>query len=133
MKKISLKMDLYSGLLTTDIEIWNKKKNTYNGMSIVIDTGASVTTISTDILFRAGYDISSGSTKRITTASGIEYVKEVFIDKIKLDTYEIENVLVYAHTFPQESFATGVLGLNVLLNFDVNLIFSKKIIELIKI
>jgi len=44
---------------------------------------------------------------------------------IKLDTYEINDVLVYAHTFPQESFSTGVLGLNVLSLFYVNLLFSK--------
>ena len=47
-----------------------------------------------------------------------------------LDVIEINNVLVYAHTFPQESFASGVLGLNVLSKFDVNLLFSKKLIEL---
>ena len=42
-------------------------------------------------------------------------------------------MLVYAHSFPQESFATGVLGLNVLSLFDVNLLFSKQLIELTEI
>jgi len=107
-----------------------QSKNRYSTMSIVVDTGASVTTISKDILFRAGYDVMSGMSKRITTASGIEYVKEITIDRIRLDNYEICDVLVYAHTFPQESFASGALGLNVLSLFDVNLLFSKQLIEL---
>jgi len=127
---IVLDMDLLSGLLMTDIELWNRTKNIYSAMSIVVDTGASVTTISTDILFRAGYDVTTGVSKRITTASGIEYVKKIIIEKIKLGYFEINNVLVYAHTFPQESFASGVLGLNVLSMFDMNLLFSKQMIEL---
>ena len=123
-------MDLFSGLVMTDIELWNKSKNQYNVMTIVLDTGAHVTTISKDILFRAGYDIFAGATKRITTASDIEYVKEITVDRIRLGSYEIYDVLVHAHTFQQESFATGVLGLNVLSMFDVNLLFSKHMIEL---
>jgi len=114
----------------SDIKMWNKRKNAYSPLSVVLDTGASVTTISDNILLRAGYDINSGKTQRITTASGIEYVREVVVDKIKIDNFEIDNVLVYAHTFPQESFASAVLGLNVLSKFDVNLLFSKKLIEL---
>jgi len=132
MSKTVLKMDLLSGLIMVDIGLWNRKKSAYNKMSITVDTGASVTTISTDILFRAGYDVSSGTMKRITTASGIEYVREVTVEKIKLENYEINNILVYAHTFPQESFSSGVLGLNVLSGFDVNILFSAGIIELVK-
>jgi len=133
MSKYILQMDLLSGLVMVDIGLWNKKRNAFSKMSITVDTGASVTTISTDILFRAGYDITSGTTKRITTASGIEYVKEIVIEKIKLDTFEMSDVLVYAHTFPQESFSSGVLGLNVLSEFDVNMLFSKGLIELTRI
>jgi len=86
-----LKMDLSSGLLMTDIKLWNKLKSAYSTLSIAVDTGASITTISTDILFRAGYDITSGSTRRITTASGIEYVREIIVDKVRLDNYEISD------------------------------------------
>ena len=110
-----------------------QKENAYNKLSITIDTGASVTVISTDILFRAGYDVANENVRRITTASGIEYVKELTIDKVMLDNYELRNVMVCAHTFPQESFSSGVLGLNVLSEFDVNILFSKGLIELTKV
>ena len=133
MSDATLKMDLFSGLVMVDIGLWNKNKKAYNKLSIAIDTGASVTTLSADVLYRAGYDPKTGRVRRITTASGIEYVKEVFVDKIMLDNIEIGDVLVYAHTFPQESFSSGVLGLNVLSEFDVNVLFSKGLIELTKI
>ena len=85
------------------------------------------------MLIRAGYYFNLGRVRRITTASGIEYVKEVLLDKILLNCIEINDVMVYAHTFPQESFSTGVLGLNVLSGFDINFLFSKGLIELTKI
>ena len=57
---IELDIDLLSGLLMTDIDLWNRAKKKYSAMSIVVDTGANVTTISKDILFRAGYDVMAG-------------------------------------------------------------------------
>ena len=133
MNKGTLKINPFSSLVMVDIQLWNKKKNDYSDFSITVDTGASITTISTDILTRAGYDVSKGLTRKITTASGTEFVKEITVDKIQLDNIELENVIVYAHTFPQESFSSGVLGLNVLADFDVNFLFSKGLIELTKI
>ena len=129
----TLKINLLSSLVMVDIKLWNKKKSAYSKLSITVDTGASVTTISSDILIRAGYDVSQGQTRKITTASGTELVKEITVDKIQLDNILLDNVTVYAHTFPQESFSSGVLGLNILADFDVNFLFSKGIIELTKI
>jgi len=48
------------------------------------------------------------------------------LEKIKLGNMELKNIPVYAHTFPQESFSTGVLGLNVLQDFDIQLLFSRQ-------
>jgi len=119
--------------LISEIDFWNKKKDKYSLFSIVIDTGACMTCIDRDTLIRAGYDVTSGNKRRITTASGTEYVNEVYIDRIKLDNIELENVLVYAHEFPEECLMYGVLGLNVLSKFDVNMLFSEKLIELTSI
>ena len=133
MSDATLKMDLFSGLAMVDIGLWNKKKKAYNMLSITVDTGASVTTISEDILYRAGYNTSQGLVRRITTASGIEFVKEICVEKLLLDCIEISNIIVYAHTFPKESFSSGVLGLNILSGFDVSFLFSRDLIELKKI
>jgi predicted aspartyl protease len=129
--KTVLEMSFISELVMVDINIWNKFISNYSQMSITVDTGASVTTISSDILYKLGYDISSGKVRRVITASSVEYVRTVTIDKLKLGEIEIENIEVYAHSFPESSFSLGVLGLNVLRNYDVNLLFSKREIELI--
>jgi len=128
--KATLDMSFLSDLIMVDVSLWNKIINGYSHMLITVDTGASVTTISTDMLHKLGYDISSGKEKRIITASSVEYVRSVIIDRFKIGGIELENIEVYAHTFPESSFSLGVLGLNVLKSFDINLLFSKREIEL---
>ena len=131
--KTVLDMSFISELIMVEISIWNKCNKNYSKMYLTIDTGASVTTISTDILHKLGYDASTGSERRILTASSVEFVKTVNLEKIMLGCIELENVQVYAHTFPESSFSLGVIGLNVLKEFDVNLLFSNKTVELTKL
>lgn len=38
-----------------------------------------------------------------------------------------------AHTFPEESFSLGVIGMNVIDKFDIEMLFSKRLINLIMI
>ena len=116
--------------LSVYVDIWNKDTYRYNKGLLTFDTGATVTTISKDILFDLGYNVTDGKPQRITTASGVEYVREVTIDKIRLGQCELENIVVYAHSFPEEGFSTGVIGLNILSLFDINLLFSKQIVQL---
>jgi len=131
--KTVLDMSFLSDLVMVDVSLWSKAANAYNQMLITVDTGASVTTISTDLLHKLGYNIMSGKQKRIITASSVEYVRSVFIEKISIGGIELRDVEAYAHTFPESSFSIGVLGLNVLRFFDVNFIFSSNEIELIRI
>ena len=126
-------MYTYSGPLFIDVGIWNKTKQTYNKGLLNFDTGATVTTISKDILHNLGYDVLEGKTQKISTASSIEYVREVSIDKIRLGDIELKNVMVYAHAFPEEGFSTGVIGLNILSKFDIELLFSKQLIKMTRI
>jgi len=134
--KIALPMVTMSNLLMIDISIWHKEKHKFVNMLIACDTGASVTTISNDLLQKLGYDTTIGKLKRITTASTVDYVKSVAVDKIMIGettTHTLNDIEVYAHTFPEESFASGVLGLNFFSQFDsVNFVFCQKIMEFIK-
>ena len=133
MKTCVIDMNILGGALYVDIPLWDTSSKKLRNTFLTFDTGATVTTISTDILTRLGYDVADGKVRKITTGSGTAYVREVIIDKIKLGSQVIDNVRVYAHDFPDESYSTGVIGLNVLSMFDINLLFSKQIIELTKI
>lgn len=133
MKTAILDMHTVSNALFVYVDLWNKDTNRYNKGLLTFDTGATFTTISKDILFDLGYNVTDGKPQRIATASGVEYVREVVVDKIRLGQCELEKIVVYAHSFPEEGFSTGVIGLNVLSLFDINLLFSCQRIELEKI
>jgi clan AA aspartic protease (TIGR02281 family) len=130
MKNGKLIMQKFRGLVYAYIHFWNIKENDFSPVLLLIDTGASVTTISVDIIQKLGYDVAGGKLDYITTASGIEPVRAVNINKIVIDRFEFNDIKVYAHTFPEESLSSGVLGLDILSQFDVNLLFSKQLIEL---
>jgi predicted aspartyl protease len=66
----------------------------------------------------------------ITTASGIEHVSRFVLESIKIGEIELQNISAYAHKFPEESFSIGVIGLNVLQQFDIELLFSKQLVKL---
>ena len=100
-----LKMYTYSGPLFVDVAVWNTGTKKFNRGLLTFDTGATVTTISKDILYNLGYNVLDGNVRKISTVSGIEYVREVIVDKIRLGDCTIENVIVYAHDFPDEGFS----------------------------
>ena len=96
----------------------------FENMLITYDTGASNTVISKDILFLLGYEFEEKEKTRIITASGVEYVDSIILEKLKISNFILEDVQVYAHTFPEASFSLGVLGLNVIKQFDTTILFS---------
>ena len=130
---ITLDLSYISELVMVDIGLWNKKIKNYSRMLITVDTGASVTTISTDVLHTLGYDVSSGKKYKIITASGVEFMNVITLEKIRLGNIELKDIKAYAHTFPESSFSMGVIGLNILKQFNVYFHFSKKEMELAKI
>ena len=129
MSKCEIKMEPMGNMVMLDLELWSKRVNRFRNMMVVFDTGASVTTISKDILYQLGYDVSNCEKARITTASGVAYVDIVRVEKLKIGQFILEDVEVYAHTFPEESFSLGVIGLNIIANYRVTLDFEvRKII-----
>jgi len=129
----TIKMQTVSEALYVDVSMWNSVSQKFNTALLTFDTGATVTTISSEILRRLGYDVDNGKKEKITTGSGVAYVREIIVDRVRIGKLELENVRVYAHEFPDECFTVGVIGLNVLSQFDILLSFSNKTIKLAKI
>ena len=120
-----VKVNMLSDIPMLDVYLWDIEKSVYRHMLAVLDTGASVTTLSKDFLYELGYTVDTKTKSRITTASGVEYVSEINAPKIKIGNVELFDVKIYGHTFPQESFTSGVIGMNILKQFDIHLLFSK--------
>ncbi len=101
-------------------------RNAHN-IRLILDTGASFTLISPEILVRVGLDPVAVLNKRpITTASGIEYVPFLKIPTLQLLGVERHDVEVCAHSLPSNLPARGLLGLNFLRHFNLHLNFLDK-------
>lgn len=102
-------------------------------LKMIFDTGATITSIPTQTAIAIGCDpVKSSRRTEILTASGTEYVPIVTIPRIKLMGFTLENVDAICHDLPPRSGGSGLLGLNVLKNFDIRLSFLKKSLELTK-
>ena len=122
---MSIKLTMYNDIPMINVYLWSKKQNVYKNIVAVIDTGASVTTLSKDTLVMLGYDVVNAEQSRVITASGIEYVSKLNLEKVQIGNIELFDIKVHALTFPQESFTMGVIGMNILRDFDLYLLFSQ--------
>ena len=66
----------------------------------------------------------------IVTGSGIESRKLITLSKLTAIGETLEDINVICHDLPAKSGVAGLLGLNLLSHFDVNISFSTGIIEL---
>ncbi|HXV49171.1 MAG TPA: retropepsin-like aspartic protease [Candidatus Binatia bacterium] len=99
---------------------------------VVLDTGASMTIISTDIMERLGYDPANPALnrQRMVTGSGIEYAPRTSACSATAIGQRMVNLDVLCHDLPPESGVDGLLGLNFLRNFKLTIRFRKGIIDL---
>jgi predicted aspartyl protease len=99
---------------------------------VVLDTGASLTIIATDIMAKLGYDPANPrlGRQRIITGSGVEYAPRTTVRSATAIGQKVANLDVLCHDLPPESGVDGLLGLNFLRHFKLTIRFRKGIIEL---
>jgi predicted aspartyl protease len=101
---------------------------------VVLDTGASLTIIASDVLTRLGYDPANPmlERQRIITGSGDEYARRVTVRSATAIGQKVTDLEVLCHDLPAESGVDGLLGVNFLRHFKLTVRFRKGIIELVK-
>jgi clan AA aspartic protease (TIGR02281 family) len=101
-------------------------------LKMILDTGATITTIPNEIAIAIGCDPAK-STRRIEliTASGTEYAPVITVPKVEFLGITLHKVEAICHNLPPQSLGSGLLGLNILKNFDVLLKFRAKILEIL--
>ncbi len=103
----------------------------FRDFEVALDTGATTTSIPIYVASALGYDISNPNRiVEVVTGSRVEKVPIIEIKALTAIGQTIENIEVMCHDLPLEAYVEGVLGLNFLLNFDINISVSKGYIEL---
>jgi predicted aspartyl protease len=100
-------------------------------LRLALDTGATATMISQSRLLQIGCDPSTSAKRlQITTASGVEFVPRVTLNKIVALGTQHTEFAVLAHTLPPSASIDGLLGLDFLRGLNLNLDFRNGLITL---
>ena len=122
-----------SNLILIPIKVIGIDGKSFRDIEVALDTGASTTSIPMYVASALGYNISNPeSINEVVTGSGVEEAPVIEVKALTAIGQTIENIEVICLNLHPEIHAEGVLGLNFLLNFDVNISFSKGIIELVR-
>ena len=99
---------------------------------VVLDTGASLTIIATDIMAQLGSDPANPALdrQRIVTGSGVEFAPRATARSATAIGQKVTDLDVLCHDLPPESGVDGLLGLNFLRHFKLTIQFRKGIIDL---
>ena len=98
---------------------------------LLLDTGASITTIPSQVAIDLGYDLSNPKQEvDILASSGIFTAKIITVRKLTAIGETVENIDVLCHDLPEDSIVEGLLGLNFLQYFDIKISFSTGTIEI---
>ena len=111
------------------LKVGSSNADTTRDILVALDTGASTTIIPTEVATDLGYNLSNPN-EQMMTANGIVLAKRITVRKLTAIGETVENIDVVCHDLPEGSIIEGLLGLNFLRHFDVNISFSTGTIEL---
>lgn len=100
-------------------------------IEMLVDTGATMNIIPFEIAKILGY--RPWETKDfvdITTATGVESMPVINLDKIKVLEKGVDNVKTLCHDLPPTSRVDGLLGLSFLKSFNIFIDFKRGVFEL---
>ncbi|MCG9126780.1 clan AA aspartic protease [Candidatus Poribacteria bacterium] len=100
-------------------------------VDLILDTGASYTTINPGILSDLGYDLSDPNLHKIDfiTASGNTKASIIPVSKLCVIGHTFEGMEVAANYLPVDTYAHGLLGANFLSCLDISISYSKHTIH----
>ena len=94
--------------------------------TLLVDTGATYTILSREVLLSLRLDPSAAITRRpLMTANGLLVLPEVEVDELYTLGQRVTPFPVLAHTIPLGSQVDGVLGMNFLRRFELELHFKQ--------
>ena len=126
-----IRFERIRGLIVLRLEIGSIDGSASGILPVALDTGASNTTVPPELVTALGYDLSkSGHEVSVVTGNGDVPAKCITVRKLTAIGETVENIDVLCHNLSENSVVGGVLGMNFLEHFDVNISFSTGTIEL---
>ena len=125
-KTVTIPFDIDRTASIIIFEVMFQSQDRERRIPMAFDTGASISTIPKEIALALDSDLSSPKRcVEIIAAGGMEYVPAVLIPSVRFAGFEFENIEMACLNLPSKSSVAGLLGLDLLRNFDLLLSFSK--------
>lgn len=115
-------MDLEGGLLIVDA--WVEGPLGRAPLRLAVDTAATLTLITPEVIERIGYSARDGTLSSVSSAVGTEYGYRVRVAHLSAFDQEVADLSVNVFDLPDRAGIDGLLGLNFLSRFDLELRFS---------
>jgi clan AA aspartic protease (TIGR02281 family) len=112
---VEIPFDPDSRVLETDVRIGGQ------ALRMIVDTGATLTTIPVDLARRLGLLDPGNRRVRIETASGIVEGEVVRLPELQIGGLRIDGARAVVHDLPGTLAGSGLLGLNVLGRLDLQI------------
>ena len=117
-------------LIIVNLRVGSTTDNKFHDLIVGLDTGASTTAIPTKVALDLGYDLANPKEERlVVTASGARTEKVITVRQLTALGETVEDMDVLCLDLPEPSIIEGVLGLNFLEHFDIEISFSTGTIE----
>ena len=119
------------GLIVLPLEIGSIDGSAAGSLPVALDTGASNTAVPPKLVTALGYDLTKSEHEvTVITGNGNVPAKCITVRKLTAVGETLRDIDVLCHDLPENSVVDGVLGMNFLEHFDVNISFSTGTIEL---
>ena len=127
----SIRFNPNSDLILLSMKVEGVDKSNFRDIWVALDTGASTTSIPTKTALDLGYDpYHPKYYKEIITGTQVENIPVIEVKKITAIGQPVENIDVLCHDLPQELRVDGVLGLNFISKFNINISFARGSIDI---
>ncbi len=130
MARISFNRLHPSQLITVQVNVGGITANESRSFPVGLDTGATFTAIPTKVALDLGYDLANPKKMMpILTGNGIISLKVITVRQLTAIGETVEDIDVVCLDLPASSMIKGLLGLNFLERFDIEILFSTNTIE----
>jgi clan AA aspartic protease (TIGR02281 family) len=127
-RKASIPFEKHGNIVIVPVTLNNRQTT-----KLVVDTGASYTFISNALARDLAIDVSRNpKTVPFHTANGVVEAPLTNLDSITVGGMEIKNLTAAVHDTTPDSTAAGLLGLNFLSNFRMDIDTQKGVLHLEK-
>ena len=127
----SIRFNPLSDLILLSMKVQGVYESDFRDVWVALDTGASTTSIPIRTALDLGYDpYHPKYHKEVITGTRVENIPVIEVKKITAIGQPVENIDVLCHDLPQELRVDGVLGLNFLSKFNINISFARGSIDI---